>query len=153
MNERCCVFATVHLWEDSQHSVHRLQHADLPTRHKHTLVYTHMLAQRVRPDKLLLSNSHPFIYQAICPLSLPTSLSIHSFSSPTLIEVYPEASSSPIAVCLHKSQQLKDWKDREEDKKEEQKTWEGGETLVRVSFIFSPLVKNSAGGIHLRPTC
>lgn len=45
---------------------------------KHALVYTHVGAVCAWPDKLLLSNSHPFIYQTMWPRG-PPRLCFHPF--------------------------------------------------------------------------
>lgn len=56
-------------------TLHMLVHTNTG---KHALVYTHVGAVCAWPDKLLLSNSHPFIYQTMWPRG-PPRLCFHPF--------------------------------------------------------------------------
>lgn len=106
MNEVCCVFATVHLWEDSQQSTGVM----CTQAHKHPTficmqiywlstcpcthtqradVHAHALAHYVWPETLHLPNSDPFIYQTMCPVSCSTSLSIPFFFFPSFNRSLP----------------------------------------------------------------
>lgn len=128
MNEVCCSVCS------SPSVVHACHHP-----------HTHTLAQCVRSHKLL----HPLIYPAMCPVSLHASLAIPSFSSPSLIRVYPAPPplSLPAATNHRKAERtgggIRKKRERENGKK-------GGGISGGLSFFFSD---KRPVGIHLRPIC
>lgn len=123
---------------------HRAQvcaHADI-----HTHTHRHLLAQCVRPDKLL----HPFIYPEMCPVSLHASFSsilspLLSLYKPALL--FPPPLSLPAATNHRKPERTEGDIKKEGKQKTAKKKKKRGEG-VSGGLSFFPLDKRPVG-IHL----